>query len=189
MTSEEHKERVREQIKDYLNRGGYDRVKGFIRGFNIELPTASVEDFTQDTFRRAYTNAGFDERSELETWLYQISKRVMGDFYRLINQRKLVTMEQPYVSISDGPYQPHRNLEKELLSKEHMELVEKGINKLPDHHKVTILLYLRGKQKKQIAEELGIAESTVGTRINRAREILRIMMREAGLKGKEYLTV
>ena len=67
---------------------------------------------------------------------------------------------------------PHKGMDK----KEDMEILLEAIHRLNDLDKSLMLLYLEERSYEEIAEILGISKSNVGTRINRAKNELKIQL-------------
>ena len=62
----------------------------------------------------------------------------------------------------------------------HVEVVD-ALRQLPENQRVVIVLhYFADRRVDQIADELGIAEGTVKSRLSRGREALATMLKEDG---------
>ena len=66
------------------------------------------------------------------------------------------------------------------------EVLDEELSRLPEHYKsVVILADLEGRNRREVAEELGLAEGTVASRLARGRAILagRLTRRGVTLSG------
>jgi RNA polymerase sigma factor (sigma-70 family) len=64
------------------------------------------------------------------------------------------------------------NIEEELLRTEQRELLAQQIAGLSKIYRESLTMYLSGVPTTEIASQLGLPESTVWTRINRAKDML-----------------
>lgn len=65
------------------------------------------------------------------------------------------------------------NITDQMNVDEDMQMLLRAIYELNDIDKSIILLYLEEKSYEEISEIIGISKSNVGTRINRAKEVLK----------------
>jgi RNA polymerase sigma-70 factor, ECF subfamily len=62
--------------------------------------------------------------------------------------------------------------------------VEEAVRQLtPDHRTVVIQMYFRGRTSKEMAEELGVPEGTIRSRLFYALKALRLTLQEMGWDG------
>ena len=148
-----HKEKVRNIIYLTLN--------------NHEL----VDDIAQDVFITVYKNLKrFRFESQFTTWLYRITINKCKDHLRKIKIRSIFTPikdEEADFGYSTSPE------EKDIA-----EIVRKGIDQLPDKLKIPLLLKdIEGLSYQEIAESIQCEIGTVKSRIFRAREGLRNILK------------
>ena len=86
-----------------------------------------------------------------------------------IAQRRRLTPTSEEIEIPDPRPNPERGFAKE---QEEARLIS-AIHDLPIEYRQVITLTLEGMSYTEIAEILGIGESNVGVRLNRARQMLR----------------
>jgi RNA polymerase sigma-70 factor (ECF subfamily) len=67
---------------------------------------------------------------------------------------------------------------EQLHQREVVERLYAAIRQLPKAEAALVLLYLEDLSYREIAEVLGISESNVGVKLNRAREALGELMKE-----------
>ena len=74
------------------------------------------------------------------------------------------------------PADPRPNPEREVSRAQQEERLLQAIRRLPITYRQAITLSLEGMSYSEIAEILGVGESNVGVRLNRARNLLREML-------------
>jgi RNA polymerase sigma-70 factor, ECF subfamily len=153
--------------------------------FGITRNHAEAEEVVQDVFLTLFRKIDmFEGRAALGTWLYRVAANAA-----LIKRRgKRVTMEMSLEDClptfrEDGHRDgDHAMLmadwsatpESELLSGEAREILERALERLPEHYRA--LLVLRDVEElsnEEVAEILGESVSTVKSRLHRARMALR----------------
>lgn len=130
--------------------------------------TGLAEDAVQETFIKAYRAlSSFRNESNLKTWLMKIAINTCRDMQRgswWKHMNRAVTLDQlnsPISPVSDDAIA--LNMEIAQLP---MKLRE-----------VVLLYYYQDMTTEEIADALGIAPSTVSSRLNKARERLRFAMK------------
>lgn len=128
---------------------------------------ALAEDAVQETFLKAYKAMGtFRQDSSEKTWLMCIAINTCRDYrrsawFRYLD-RRITPEDLPLVSSS--------------TEEESIELTM-AIMRLPQKlQEVTLLHYYQGMTTREIADALQIPQSTVSTRLIRARTKLRIFL-------------
>lgn len=81
------------------------------------------------------------------------------------------------------PADPRANPEKTVSQTQQEQRLIDAIRRLPLAYRQTITLTLEGLSYAEIAEVLGIGESNVGVRLNRARNLLREMLEVGHERG------
>jgi RNA polymerase sigma-70 factor (ECF subfamily) len=133
---------------------------------------AEAEDAAQETFIRAYTRLNtYDPAHKFSSWLLAIASHYCVDVLR----RRRMT----YVSLDDLPplielampaaTQP----EQVVVSQQHASAVHKLLAILPSAYRTPVILrYWYDMSYREIAETMGVPESTIKTRLHRARHKL-----------------
>jgi len=138
-----------------------------------------AEDALQETYIKAlHSLPDFEGRSNLNTWLYRI---VVNEALMIIRKHKtspltLDESDQDYAVATDQmKIVGWQSLpEGELLSNEARFFLDKAVMNLsPVLRVVFVMRDLQGLSIQQTAETLGITDSTVKTRLSRARLALR----------------
>lgn len=128
-----------------------------------------AEDASQEIFLRAYTRLdSFDQTRRFSTWLLSIGSNYCID--RLRRQRfAWMTLDDVAFSLPSKERGPERS----ALEQENREAVQRALQKLPDIYRlVTILRYWNDLSYDEIAQATGLTESTIKTRLHRARHML-----------------
>lgn len=155
-------------------RDAYAAHAGELYGFAVRsLDDAGLaEEAVQETFVRAW-RAGerFDpEIGSLRTWLFAILRNVVIDLGRARSVR-------PRVGPEGGIEPSVEPLEQALLSWQ----VEEAMRRIgDDHRRVIVETYYRGRPYAEVAEELGVPEGTVKSRVYYGLRALRVVLEEMG---------
>jgi RNA polymerase sigma-70 factor (ECF subfamily) len=154
-------------------REAYAAHSGELYGFAMRsLGDAGLaEEAVQETFVRAW-RAGerFDpDIGSLRTWLFAILRNVVIDLGRARAARP---------GVSQGGIEPSvEPLEEALLAWQ----IEEGMRRLgEDHRRVLVETYYRGRPYAEVAEELGVPEGTVKSRVYYGLKALRVVLEEMG---------
>jgi RNA polymerase sigma-70 factor (ECF subfamily) len=158
-------------------RAAYAAHSGELYGFAVRsLGDAGLaEEAVQETFLRAW-RAGerFDpEIGSLRTWLFAILRNVVIDLGRARAAR-------PGVSAETGVEPSVEPLEEALLSWQ-MEEAMRRIGE--DHRRVLVETHYRGRPYAEVAEELGVPEGTIKSRVYYGLRALRNVLEEMGYEG------
>lgn len=148
-----HKEKVRHII--YLTLGSTD----------------SVDDIAQDVFITVYRSLSkFRFESQFTTWIYRITVNKCKDHLRRTKIRSIFTsVREDEVDPSYTPSHEDRDVS---------EIVRGAIAKLPEKLRVPLMLKdLEGMSYQEIAETINCEIGTVKSRIFRAREGLREILK------------
>ena len=127
-----------------------------------------AEDIFQDVFFKVNKSIySFKGNSSEKTWIIRITINTCKDYLKSAWKKKVVSIENL----------PKSYLEDALdnnISSENSNLIMKEILSLPIKYKeVIILYYYKEFSTLEIAKILRIPESTVRTRMKRARELLK----------------
>ena len=127
----------------------------------------SAEDILQDVFLKIHTHIGSLRESEkLQGWIYQIARNAITDYYRM-HKFTLDLPEVPYV-----PEDPFDDVVSDLLP-----YVKELVDSLPpEYREALILTEYEGLTQRELAEKLGISVSGAKSRVQRAREKVRLML-------------
>ena len=131
----------------------------------------AVDDIAQDVLITTYKNLkSFRFESQFSTWLYRITVNKCKDHLRKVKIRSIFT------PLKDGDDEPVY-----IPSMEHKdisEIVNNAISKLPEKLRLPLLLKdIEGLSYQEIAEAVDCEIGTVKSRIFRAREGLRELLK------------
>jgi RNA polymerase sigma-70 factor (ECF subfamily) len=154
-------------------REAYSAHSGELYGFALRSlgDSGLAEEAVQETFVRAW-RAGerFDpEIGSLRTWLFAILRNVVLDLGRARAARPRV---------AEGGIEPSvEPLDEALLAWQ----VEEAMRRLgDDHRRVLIETHFRGRPYAEVAEELGVPEGTVKSRVYYGLRAMRVVLEEMG---------
>jgi RNA polymerase sigma-70 factor, ECF subfamily len=148
-----HKEKVRNIIYMTLNNSGL------------------VDDITQEVFLTVYRNLyGFRFESQFTTWLYRITINKCKDHLRKMKIRSI------FIPIKENEEDPVYIPPAE--SRDIAEVVRGAIKELPEKLRVPLMLKdIEGMSYQEIAESMQCEIGTVKSRIFRAREGLKELLK------------
>ena len=128
-----------------------------------------AEDASQEIFLRAYTRlASFDRQRRFSTWLLSVGSNYCID--RLRRRRfSWVTLDDTAFALPSKERSPERI----ALDHEQQGIVQRALQQLPENYRmVTVLRYWSDLSYEEIAKVTGLPESTIKTRLHRARHML-----------------
>jgi RNA polymerase sigma-70 factor, ECF subfamily len=138
--------------------------------YSVLRNIADAEDVVQETFLRAHRSSTSTEVREGKAWLARIT-------WRLACDRAKRTREAPLDNIESSGFElpSHEpQLDDELARKQRTELLHRLIATLPDDLRETLLLStVKEMNSAEIGAVLGIPETSVRTRLFRARQMLK----------------
>jgi RNA polymerase sigma-70 factor (ECF subfamily) len=154
-------------------REAYSAHSGELYGFAVRSlgDVGLAEEAVQETFLRAW-KAGdrFDpEIGSLRTWLFAILRNVVIDLGRARAVRPRV---------AEGGVEPSvEPLEQALLAWQ----VEEAMRRIgEDHRRVLLETHFRARPYSEVAEELGVPEGTIKSRVYYGLRALRVALEEMG---------
>jgi len=128
-----------------------------------------AEDLSQIVFVKIHTKLGTLKDSEkLESWLFQVTRNTILDFFRKEKKDRERTNDIPPVFELDDAEKARRELSACLLPM---------IDRLPDLYRRAILLSeIENKTQKEVAQLEGISLSGAKSRVQRGRAMLKTML-------------
>lgn len=159
----------------------YDEVSRWVRA--LGGPEAEREDLVQDVFVVVHRRLVDFDGENVAGWLYQIARRRVRDFRRLLWVKNLLykRSEVPEGLMLVGPG-PADTLE----TKEKRKLLEQLLEKLNEAERAALVLFeVEGYSGAQIATVQGVPLNTVWARIHKGRKKLqahlaRLELRDGG---------
>lgn len=161
---EEVRSRNREIYKFIVDRYQAKLMRYIKYLISDELKAADV---VQDTFIKAYVNLnGFDTKKKFSSWIYRIAHN------EAMNLTKKYYRESPLDSKFD--LASLENIEEEFSQKEMIARARGCLSQMPIIYSEPLaLFYLEDKSYDEISDILRLPIGTVGTRINRAKAIMK----------------
>ena len=138
-----------------------------------------AEDLTQDIFLKIFKALKtFDRRANFQTWLISISRNLCIDHYRSVRKER-ETMARDVDASELVPVSRERGPHGELEQVDLKHLIRIALAELPPTLRQAVVLRdLQEFSYQEIADQLGLPEGTVKSRINRGRlELARQLKR------------
>lgn len=153
-----------------------DRLYALV--YHMVLNAQEAEDLAQETFVKAYRNLGaFRHESNFYTWLYRIAVNLVYTQSKKHSRRRALFTAAVQSGDTLGSHWP-ATPEELAQSEEAREMILKAIHLLdPRFRQVLILKELEGLEVAEVAKILGLPEGTVKSRLYRAREDLRRLLK------------
>lgn len=133
-------------------------------------------DIAQEVFISVWKNIkSFDSTKNLYPWIRRIAINACYEELRkrgktLESSLDNVEEGEPSIDVPDEKYSPEDTFEKIELN----EVIERALETLPEHYRVTLWLrVIENLTYEEIAETLNINIGTVKSRINMARKLMR----------------
>jgi RNA polymerase sigma-70 factor (ECF subfamily) len=143
-----------------------------------------AEDLAQDIFLKVFRSLGtFDRRANFQTWLISVSRNYCIDRYRSGRRDREVFAREVDASTVQAEA-PGISADARVERQDRIALLRDALKALSPTLRAAVLLRdIHELSYQEIAEQLGIAEGTVKSRINRGRAELarQIEMRRAKL--------
>jgi len=143
------------------------------------LTHEECQDLAQEILLEAWRSLPkFEQRASAATWFYRVALHTAMNWHRKDKPRR--ARQQPLLDVQfiasegvDGAGHAHQ--------REMVEQLYSAIHQLPKADAALVLLYLDELSYREMAEVLGISESNVGVKLNRAKKVLGELM-----KGKSH---
>ena len=140
------------------------------------LSAEEREDLAQEILLQIWRSLPrFEGRSSPSTWCYRVALNSALGWHRAEGRRRarhetwLATDELTTAGPDDGVALQQRELVERLYD---------AIHQLPKADAALVLLYLDDLSYRDMAEVMGISESNVGVKLNRAKKALAELMKE-----------
>jgi len=141
-------------------------------------------DLSQEVFLRVFrTIHSFRGQSSLRTWIYRIAvnqARNRHRFWRRRHRADQVSLDEHVALHGDFLSGSETTPDRLLAQKELATRLQNALDRLPfDQRTAIVLREIDGLSYEEIAYSLGVAVGTVKSRLTRARQALRVELREA----------
>ncbi|MBR3640474.1 MAG: RNA polymerase sigma factor [Oscillibacter sp.] len=138
-----------------------------------------AEDAAQEAFLSAWQGLPFFRgESAFSTWLYRLTANACNDLLRKEGRQRAASLDELGETVaSDGADAPQEQAERS----EKRECVRRALARLSaEHREILILREMQELRYDEIARVLSLDAGTVKSRIHRARQALRELLREDG---------
>lgn len=138
------------------------------------LTSEECQDLAQEILLQAWRSLPkFEGNASPATWFYRVALHTAMNWHRKDKTRR--SRQQPFVELQtlttgtsdSAEHAQHRDTVEQLY---------KAIHQLPKTDAALVLLYLDELSYREMAEVLGISESNVGVKLNRAKKSLSALM-------------
>ena len=138
------------------------------------LTSEECQDLAQEILLQAWRSLPkFEHRSSAATWFYRVALQTAMNWHRNDSHRR--SSQQPLLEVhltTEGP-----DSAGQIQQRETVEQLYNAIHQLPKADAALVLLYLDELSYREMAEVLGISESNVGVKLNRAKKALTALMK------------
>jgi RNA polymerase sigma factor (sigma-70 family) len=128
------------------------------------------KDLVQDIYLKVYQNlSSFQHKSKLSTWIANIAYNTTINYLR---KKKIPIIDIETTLESESILS--ENIEKEILKKETLEILNIELKKLPPLYNTLLTLYhLEELSNREISDITKLPEGTIKSYLYRARKILK----------------
>ncbi len=138
------------------------------------LTSEECQDLAQEILLQAWRSLpNFGRQSSPATWFYRVALHTAMNWQRKDKPRR--SRQQPlwevHVVATEGADSAEQAQQRETV-----ERLYQAIHQLPKADAALVLLYLDELSYREMAEVLGITESHVGVKLNRAKKALGALM-------------
>ena len=142
-------------------------------------------DQVQEAFIRAHKALpNFKGNASFKTWLLRITTNRCLDYRRMMRRRRALSTDEGEFEISKADIAGSRadaDPAERLETEELREAIIESLGELSESHRAVILMQAFQEMRyREIAEELGVSEGTVMSRLYHARRSLYRMLVEKG---------
>jgi RNA polymerase sigma-70 factor (ECF subfamily) len=117
--------------------------------------------------------SSFEGKASAATWFYRVALHTAMNWKRKDGPRR--SMQQPLLEVQVVPSEGTNSAEQ-AQQRETVEQLYEAIHQLPKADAALVLLYLDELSYREMGEVLGISESNVGVKLNRAKKALTALM-------------
>ena len=139
------------------------------------LTSEECQDLAQEILLQAWRSLPkYEHRARAATWFYRVALHTAMNWRRKDRPRRL--RQQPLLDVqviaAEGV-----DIAEQVQQREIVEQLYDAIHQLPKADAALVLLYLDELSCREMADVLGISESNVGVKLNRAKKALSELMK------------
>jgi RNA polymerase sigma-70 factor (ECF subfamily) len=140
------------------------------------LTSDECQDLAQEILLQAWRSLPtFGGQASPATWFYRVALHTAMNWHRKDKPRR--SREQPLLEVQAVAAEGCDSAEQ-AQQRETVEQLYQAIHQLPKTDAALVLLYLDELSYREMADVLGISESNVGVKLNRAKKALSELMRD-----------
>ena len=141
------------------------------------LTKEECQDLAQEILLQAWWSLSkFEGKSSAATWFYRVALHTAMNWHRKDRPRR--ARQQPFLEVQALATKGSESAEQ-VQQQETVDQLYKAIRQLPKTEAALVLLYLDELSYREMADVLGITESHVGVKLNRAQKALSTLMNGA----------
>jgi RNA polymerase sigma-70 factor (ECF subfamily) len=192
VSTENEPENNEERLIELASQGDHDAFNALATKYGVrlldglkrakpELSHEDMEDIAQETWLAAYKHLkAFRRDCTFFSWIFRIGLNFATTHLRRRQTRRGGWNVRPF---HDDEQLSHPATPcTEAIQIETIGIIDAALNSLPKNHKTILILRgLEGLSYNEIAELLGTSETTVKSRLNRARGTMFRRLEEAGI--------
>lgn len=138
------------------------------------LTNEDCQDLAQEILLQAWQSLpNFERKASAATWFYRVALHTAMNWHRKDKPRR--ARQQPFLEMHAAVTEGCDSAEQ-AQQRETVERLYQAIHQLPKADAALVLLYLDELSYREMAEVLGISESNVGVKLNRAKKALGALM-------------
>jgi RNA polymerase sigma-70 factor (ECF subfamily) len=139
------------------------------------LTSEDCQDLAQEILLQAWRSLPkFAGKATPATWFYRVALHTAMNWHRKDKPRR--SRQQPLLEVQNVVTQG-RDSAEQAQQRETVEQLYNAIHRLPQADAALVLLYLDELSYEEMAAVLGISESNVGVKLNRAKKALSELMK------------
>ncbi len=138
------------------------------------LTSDECQDLAQEILLQAWRSLPkFEGKASPATWFYRVALHTAMNWHRKDKPRR--SRQQPLLEVQVLALEGADSVEQ-AQQRETVERLYRAIHQLPKTDAALVLLYLDELSYREMADVLGISESNVGVKMNRAKKALSALM-------------
>src|SRR5215213_7820588 len=140
------------------------------------LTSDECQDLAQEILLQAWLSLpNFEGKASAATWFYRVALHTAMNWHRKDKPRR--SRQEPLLDVQILAIGGLSSAEQ-AQQRETVEQLYNVIHQLPKTDAALVLLYLDELSYREMSEVLGISESNVGIKLNRAKKALSVLMNE-----------
>ena len=141
-----------------------------------------AEDISQDVFIKLYqSKLRIEKEEDIKAWLIRVTTNTCHSYFRNPFRRRKTEIDEKELENIIGT----SSSEQEIVNR---KVIMDAVLSLPEHYRIIVyLFYYEEYSIGQISNILKIKETTIQTRLSRARDKLRSILGDSFLEGRSSI--